>query len=132
MGTPVSRIGFGLEPTSGGTGVTNQVRSIEGGKPSSLQSRKPFVRNSRLNFFAQFNFLYIREFKFFTRSIDSFIVRTALFAILSALVALMLFDIGTDAIGALTNMMDASVLETTLNDYYGAISIMILLGLFGN
>jgi ABC-type multidrug transport system permease subunit len=132
MGTPVSRIGFGLEPTSGGTGVTNQVRSIEGGKPSSIRSQKPFVRNNRLNVFAQFYFLYIREFKFFTRSIDSFIIRTALFAILSALVALMLFDIGTDAIGALTNMVDSSVLETTLNDYYGAISIMILLGLFGN
>ena len=134
MGTPVSRIGFGMEPISGCT--TDNVRSIEG-KPIAVrfgkQNPATVVRNNRLNVFAQFWFLYGRELKFFQRSVDSFFIRTVLFAILSALVALMLYHIATVAVNALNNTNEtSSVLDTTLNDYYGSISIMILLGLFGN
>jgi hypothetical protein len=128
MGTPVSRIGFGLEPN-----IDLTAKSIEGGNKRVLQAKKSAARNNRLNVFAQFFYLYLRDLKFFIRSIDSIIVRIFLFGILSALVALMLFEIGTDAIAALTlSATKQTTLETTLNDYYGAISIMILLGLFGN
>jgi hypothetical protein len=126
MATPVSRIGFGLEGN-----IDTTAKSLEGGTRSV--QKVAVVRNNRLNVFSQFFYLYLRDLKFFIRSIDSIIVRIALFAILSALVALMLFEIGTDAIAALTiSSTNVTTLDTTLNDYYGAISIMILLGLFGN
>ena len=138
MGTPVSRIGFGLPAAAAAaaTGDLGAIRSMEGGNNTrSLKSSNVVYRNNRLNFVFQFIYLYQRELKFFVRSFDTFVVRLALFAILSALVALMLFEIGTDAVLALTtsiSQQSITVLDTILNDYYGAISIMILLGLFGN
>jgi len=122
-----------LRPPSeagGGGASPMSMTSFDELKPPLAAATATRVRyGNRLNQFSQFFLLYLREIKFVLRTIDVVVIRFALFSILCALIALMLYNIGTDAQSVMTAPHEE--IEIFLNNYYGAISLMILISLFG-
>ena len=92
-------------------------------------------RSHRPRVVRQFAELYKRELRFLARSWQSIAVRFCLFSLLSVLISLMLFNIGNEASEAILDTADpplsAEESRARVDNYYGAIAIMVMLSLFG-
>ena len=103
----------------------NRVASFFGDRKSS---------SSRVNFFHQFWLLYKRELVFLRRSWGTVVVRLLLLSVLCGVIALMLYSIGDSAQQALgqdASKLTPDEISNRMNNYYGAISVMVIIALFG-
>ena len=81
----------------------------------------------------QFSTLYLRELKFFYRSIDSLLLRIGLLGLLTALMSLIMFGIGSQGRAMLADpSADTYDVDAAMNNYYGAIAFMVIIALSGN
>jgi ABC-type multidrug transport system ATPase subunit len=92
-------------------------------------------RSHRPRVVRQFSELYKRELRFVARSFSSILIRLALFSVLCVLVSLMLFNIGNDAyeaiMGTANPPLSQSETDSRIDNYYGAIAVMVMLSIFG-
>jgi ABC-type multidrug transport system ATPase subunit len=92
-------------------------------------------RSHRPRVVRQFGQLYSRELKFLARSYQSILIRFLLFSILCVLVALMLWNIGTNAneaiMGTANPPLSTEESNSRIDNYYGAIAVMVMLSIFG-
>jgi hypothetical protein len=70
---------------------------------------------------------------FLSRSWEALVVRFLLLSILCTLISLMLYNIGTEAAQAIApgSTMPEAEADNRLNNYYGAIAVMVVMALFG-
>ena len=97
------------------------------------EQKRGWNSSNRVSFFKQFLLLYKRELLFLRRSWGAFLVRFSLLAILCGLISLLIYQIGTEARTSILNpgSTPAADIETHMNNYYGAIAVMVILALFG-
>lgn len=92
-------------------------------------------RSHRPRVFRQFAELYRRELRFLARSWRSVLVRFCLFSLLSVLISLMLYNIGDLAkeaiLGTANPPLSSEETRARVDNYYGAIAVMVMLSLFG-
>lgn len=105
--------------------------------PTSPSNRgffgEPNASSHRASWFKQFYLLYTRELVFLARSWYATAVGLLLFSVLSVMVALILFNMGSDAQAALLtpDQLSETEVDARVANYYGAIAVMVILALFG-
>jgi ABC-type multidrug transport system ATPase subunit len=105
---------------------------MDSGNPSPSLSVLPGSRTG-VGYIQQTCLLGKRELIFLRRSWDGILLRFALVAILAVILSLMFYDVGGRAVelletSSLTNGPSSAVI---VNDYYGAICVMVIVGIFG-
>lgn len=99
--------------------------------PPTPQSVLPGSRTG-VGYIQQASLLGKREIIFLRRSWDGILLRFALVAILAVILSLMFYDVGGRAVEFLeTSMTDGPSSSVIINDYYGGICVMVIVGIFG-
>lgn len=104
----------------------HQDPSLKGGFFGSSKSRY-----RRTGFWLQLRLLYKREILFLIRSWDAVLTRFILLLVLCVMVALMMYRIGANGQEVLNGPSRETTTSDDMTNYYGAISVMVLLAIFG-
>ena len=105
----------------------------DGARGRFFSDRKTREYN-KAGFWVQFNLLSRRELIYISRNWEAALVRFALVSVLCILIALMMYQIGSNAQRALaetSDMMQEENIQSHVTNYYGAISVMVILAIFG-
>ena len=95
----------------------------------TLSELKRSTSRRKVGLFSQFKTLYMRDVRLFFRNFNDFLIRLGLLALLTALMSLVMYQIGPTARAVLdTN----TVVEDPVSNYYGAVAFMVILAMSGH
>lgn len=101
---------------------------VQGGNTPCPLKPKPSLA---VGFWVQFSILYQRNVLMFFRSFDRFLMRACILGLLTLLVALVMYKVASDGRLQLDDPSTVD-LDGVMNNYYGAITFMIIIAMSGH